>query len=60
MLGLTIKNRYRSGLGLRAATDGVEVTEITTYDRDGNPVETVYRVWGETYQTLKRAMKAAR
>jgi hypothetical protein len=40
--------------------EGVEVMETTAYDRDGNPVETFYRVKGERYETLRQAMKAAR
>jgi len=40
--------------------EGVEVMETTAYDRDGNPVETFYRVKGERFETLKQAMKAAR
>ena len=37
---------------------GVQVTEITTYDGDGDPVETCYLVRGETFETLKQAMEA--
>ena len=40
--------------------EGVEVTETTAYDRDGNPMETFYRVKGEKFETLKQAMEAAR
>jgi len=40
--------------------EGVEVMETTAYDRDGNPVETFYRVKGERFETLKQAMTAAR
>ena len=39
--------------------DGVQVTEVTTHDPDGDPVETRYPVRGEKFETLKQAMEAA-
>jgi len=39
---------------------GVQVMEVTTYDQDGDPVETSYRVKGDRYDTLEQAIKAAR
>jgi len=40
--------------------DGVQVTEVTAHNQDGDPVETHYVVKGDKYETLKEAMKAAR
>lgn len=40
--------------------DGVQVTEVTVHDQDGDPVETYYVVKGERLETLKEAMEAAR
>lgn len=40
--------------------DGVQVIEVRSYGPDGDPVETYYRVKGESFETLRRAMKAAR
>jgi len=37
---------------------GVQVIEVTTYDQDGDPIETCYLVRGERYETLKQAMEA--
>jgi len=39
--------------------EGVQVIEVTTYDPEGDPIQTYYRVRGETYETLKQAMEAA-
>jgi hypothetical protein len=38
--------------------DGVQVTEVTTRNPDGDPVETHYVVRGEKHETLKQAMEA--
>ena len=38
--------------------DGVQVMEVTTYDQDGDPIETCYLVRGEKFATLKQAMEA--
>jgi len=40
--------------------DGVQVTEVTTFDHDGNPMGTYYLARGEKHETLKQAMTAAR
>jgi len=40
--------------------DGVQVTEVTTFDHDGDPVGTYYLVLGEKHETLKEAMSGAR
>jgi hypothetical protein len=40
--------------------EGVQVTEVTTHDQDGDPTETHHTVKGEKYETLKQAMEAAR
>ena len=40
--------------------EGVQVMEITTHDRHGDPVETHYVVLGQRYGTLRQAMEAAR
>jgi len=39
---------------------GVQVMEVTTYDQDGDPVGTSYRVKGDRYDALKQAIKAAK
>jgi hypothetical protein len=40
--------------------EGVQVTEVTAHNPDGDPIETHYAVKGEKYETLKQAMEAAR
>ena len=40
--------------------EGVQVIEVTTNDREGDPTETRYQVRGEKYETLRQAMEAAR
>jgi hypothetical protein len=39
--------------------DGIEVLEVTTYNLEGDPVETHYYVQGEKYSGLREAINAA-
>jgi hypothetical protein len=39
--------------------DGVQVTEVTVRNQDGDPAEIHYVVKGEKHETLKGAMEAA-
>jgi len=40
--------------------EGVEVAEITAYDRGGHPIERYYQIRGEKFETLTQATKAVR
>ena len=40
--------------------DGVQVTEVITFDHNGDPIGTYYLVLGEKYETLKQAMEATK
>ncbi len=40
--------------------DGIEVLEVTTFDREGDPVGTHYYVQGEKYSRLGEARDAAK
>jgi hypothetical protein len=40
--------------------NGIEITEVTVHDLEGNPIETSYHIRGEKHETLRQAMEAAR